>query len=262
MIFRPAIKYLIPGFLFAGLLGCAQQTVARDDTVATYEPLRVTGETPGSGLFDVSIEYGPWSMPVCLFGKLPGCVVDLNRLHPDLARTVFYNEIGTLVHRGTLYVSLDTSTTASGLGDWKNRRIVLVASADSGRTWRYAGTLTNYDDASRLGYLTLTGSSLVTEGGRQFLMVSPAGIKKLFTKNRGHDGTLVSEFEDIDHARLKRDGRGHLQVIKHLPVTLNSGGLSDHDERNTHGGILFSQIDLKAPPEVFRLFSTRQRIAD
>lgn len=370
-VFKP--RHLLTAGLLISLTAGAGQTLAEARAGQGYEPLRIAGESPGSGLFDVSIEYGPegtgwiaysrvifpkhvethlarstdhgrtwvyvgtanhsidgtipvkgkplpgvwryetpslvydpgdvaerrwkllsqqyftkppykkgdrlftisqivlqtaarpdgpWSKPVCLFGKLPGCVSDLNRLHPDLSRTVFYNEIGTLMYRGTLYVSIDTSTTASGLGDWRNRRIVLVASADSGRTWRYVGTLTNFNDASRLGYVTLTGSSLATEGGRQFLLVSPAGARKLFVKNRGHDGTLVFEFEDISRARLKRDGRGHLQVIKRLPITLHSGGLSDHDARNTSGGILFSQISLKTPPEVFRLFSTKQRITE
>jgi hypothetical protein len=120
------------------------------------------------------------------------------------------------------------------------------------------GTLTNYDDANHLGYLVLTGSSLVKAGGRFFLLVTPAGAKGIFKKNRAHDGTLVVEFDDLDRARLKRDAQGHLMVLKTIKPDLNSGGLSDYDEKNTAGGILFSQINIRATSDYFQVFNTKE----
>ena len=205
---------------------------------------------------------GPWSESTCLFGKpRDGCQVDLNTLDLDLKDVSFYNELGSIVVDGVIYVSMDASATPSGFGRWEDRKVVLIRSRDHGKSWSYVGTLTDYADAGSLGYLVLTGSSLVAEDGRLFLLITPSGGKGLFRKNRGHDGTLVLEFDDIRHARLKRDGEGELLVLKSFKPGGNSGGLSDHDERNTGGGMLFSQINLNGKPEFFQIFNSKQRVA-
>lgn len=205
---------------------------------------------------------GPWSEAERLFGKRENrCRVDLNTLHPDLKDTVFYNELGSIVVDGVIYLSMDASMTPSGLGKWQQRKVVLVYSRDHANTWHYAGTLTDYEDARSHGHSVLTGSSIVKEDGRLFLLITPAGAKGLFRKNRGHDGTMVLEFDDIRDARLKRDASGKLVVIKTVKLDRHSGGLSDYDEQNTWGGMLFSQINLEAKPEIFQIFSTKRRIA-
>jgi hypothetical protein len=225
---------------------------------------------PGDSFFaDGWIEYtyapspaGPWSEPSCLFGKKANhCRVDLTSIHPDLKHYVFFNELGSIVVDGTIYVSMDASPTSTGLGEWERRKIVLISSPDRGVTWSYAGTLTHYDDARTLGYRVLTGSSLVKEDGRLFLLITPSGATGLSAKNRAHDGTLVVEFDDIRRARLKRDARGNLRVLKTFKPDLHSGGLSDYDEQNTSGGILFSQIDIRAKGEFFKIFRTNRGIA-
>jgi hypothetical protein len=204
---------------------------------------------------------GPWSEPVRLFGKTQdNCRVDLSARYPDLRAVEFFGEPGSVVVDGTIYLSLDASTTATGLGDWAHRKIILVSSPDHGATWRYVGVLSDYADASALGYRALTGSSLVSSHGGLFLLVTPAGAKGLFRRNRGHDGTLVMQFDDIGRARLKRDGRGRLVVLKTFKPELDSGGLSDYDDQNTWGGMLICQINMEAKPEVFQIFSTRQGI--
>lgn len=201
---------------------------------------------------------GRWSDGVRLFGREEHhSLVNLNSLHPDLRGFHHYTELGSIVKDGTIYLSMDASTTASGLGRWKERKIVLVSSHDHGVTWRYVGTLTDYADADNLGYVTLTGSSLVREQGREFLLLSPSGAKGLFKKNRGHDGTIIVEFEDLQQAKLKRDAAGRLVVLKAYKPDLTSGGLSDYDEQNFKGGMLFSQINLSAMPTIFQIFSTQ-----
>jgi len=204
---------------------------------------------------------GTWSTPMCLFGLLEnGCRVDLNSLDPSLREMAFYNEIGSTVVANTLYLSLDASATASGHGEWDKRKIILIASDDHGEHWRYVGTLTDHDDAQQFGYVLLTGSSLVQEAGKTYLLVTPAGRKGLFVKNRGHDGTLVFAFDDITRARLRRDSNGKLVSLRNIRPTLQSGGLSDYHEKNTNGGILFSQIDFKSAPTFFKVFNTHLRI--
>lgn len=46
-------------------------------------------------------------------------------------------------------------------------------------------------------------------------------------------------------------------VLKTIKPDLNSGGLSDYDEKNTAGGILFSQIDIRATSD-FQVFNTKE----
>lgn len=204
---------------------------------------------------------GRWSEAIRLFGrKTDGCRVDLNALHPDLKGMKFYNELGSLVADGVIYISMDASPTGTGLGDWKARKVILIASADHGSAWQYVGTLTDYRDAQALGYLVLTGSSLARVGKRRFLFATPAG-GGLFKKMNRHNGTLVIEFADVAAAKLQRDGNGQLIVAKRIEPPLTSGGQADYDEQNTYGGIVFPQIDAGERPEFFQIFSTHQGIA-
>jgi hypothetical protein len=202
---------------------------------------------------------GPWSPPVRLFGsKGSGARVDLNALSPELSANAYYNEIGSIVVDGVIYLSLDASPTESGLGEWSKRRVILVASPDHGETWKYAGTLTRYEDAEAFGYRVFTGSSLVRSKNRIFALLTPSGA---FEKdNKNHDGTYVVEFEDIATAKLKRGPDGKLLVAKTFKRYLDAGGLSDFDERNTAGGLVMSQIDVAARPDIFQTYSTRQQI--
>jgi len=214
----------------------------------------------GAGWIEVRTARNPagrWSKPKCLFGKIAKhCGLNINSLHPDLRAASFYNEIGSLYHEGIIYLSLDASATPSGLGKWRKRKIVLVASGDHGKSWRFVGTLTNFRDAKALGYLTLTGSSLVKQGNRLYLLATPSGARGFGKKNRAHDGTFIIEFADIHRAALMRNAAGKLVINRHIKPTFHSGGLSDYHEKNTAGGIVFSEINPKSPPDVFKSYST------
>lgn len=113
------------------------------------------------------------------------------------------------------------------------------------------------------GYLTFTASSLVEEKGRIFLFVSCSGkLSNPRDPEEHHDGIDIFEFKDITKARLKRDNNGKLVLIKHIDDNLDKGGQGDYDEQNTYGGIVIPQQDIKYYPEVFQLFSTKQKIVD
>ena len=206
---------------------------------------------------------GPWSDPIRAFSAKSGSGLNLNGLNQELKDMAFYNELGSLEHNGILYMSLDASPTDSGVGKWNKRKIILISSKDHGKHWGYIGTLTNADDAGQFGYLVFTTSSLARVDNRNYLLVSPAGRKGLFVKNRGHDGTLIFEFDDINRAKLKHDANGQLTVIKKISPSLTTGGESDYDAQNRNGGIVFCQIDLsvKSPDaEFFKIFNTGENI--
>ncbi len=208
---------------------------------------------------------GKWSeeIPVFGMGNFRDKGVDLASLNPDLKNFVFFYELGSLYKDGTLYLSLEGNATPSGRGKWNEKKIVLLSSGDHGRTWRYVGTLLDSKDAKHFGYLTFTASSLVREKGRIFLFASPSGrLSNLRDPEGHHDGIHIFEFEDITKGVLKRDKKGHLILVKHIDDNLEKGGQGDYDEQNTYGGIVIPQEDLKYYPELFQLFSTRERIVD
>jgi len=74
---------------------------------------------------------------------------------------------------------------------------------------------------------------------------------------------MIVEIEDITRAKLKRDSNGKLKIQKWIRPSLQSGGLSDYDERNIYGEILFSQINTNIRTkntDFFQVFSTGERI--
>ena len=186
---------------------------------------------------------GPWSDAIPLLSAKDGnAQFNLNGIHPDLRNIVFYAEPGSIELNGTIYLSLDASATASGLGKWKKRKIILIASKDHGKNWYYVGTLTDYNDANDFGYVVLTASSIAKEDNTIYALLSPAGKKGLFA-SKGHDGVIIVPFIDITLAQLQRDNKGRLLPVKQLFPVLHSGGEVDYHEQNTYGGLLFSQID-------------------
>lgn len=202
---------------------------------------------------------GTWSAPVCLFGPAAwGCQTDINKLNSSLSIYLGYNEIGSLVKNGIIYISLDAYTTADGLGDFAHRKIILISSADHGSTWSYVGDLTTAADADTSGYWTFTASSLVHKGSKDYLLMSPAGSKTGGVQ--AQDGTWIVEFIDISKAQLNRDAQGNLIFTKKVSITKNTGGESDYDEQNYNGGIVFPQIDNSLVPsgEFFQMYNSNQ----
>ncbi len=202
---------------------------------------------------------GPWSEEIRLIGsESVGAKIDIKRLLPNLDKVLFLMEPGVIAHEGMLYMCADICTTDSSLGDWLNRKIILLASRDHGESWEYVGALTNGDDAKDFGYAAFTGSSLVRDQGKLYLLITPSGSSS--KKNRGHDGTIIVEIVDINKAQVMRDAQGHIQPVKYLSAKYTMGGLADYHEQNFNGGIIMPQINLKTLPEVFQVLSTMEGI--
>lgn len=90
---------------------------------------------------------GKWSeeIPVFGMGNFRNKGVDLSSLH--------YKD-------GTLYLSIEGSAAPTGKGKWDKKKIVLLASNDHGKTWKYVGILTDYNDAKRFWLLNIYGLKL------------------------------------------------------------------------------------------------------
>ncbi|MBS3903345.1 MAG: hypothetical protein KGZ30_03175 [Anaplasmataceae bacterium] len=205
---------------------------------------------------------GPWSEAMCLIGNLPGCKQKIGDINSGLSKMVFFNELGIVSYGGRLYMSMDVSPSDTGVGnasDLKERRMILLSSSDHGNSWQYVGVLTNYDDAISFGYATFTASSLTTHNGKPYLMISPSG--SLTAKEKGHQGSYIISFDDINQAKLSRVN-GKLNFIKTIPPPLSRGGQSDYDDGNTEGGIIFSQLNTAGGSQPFQIFNTFQHIAN
>ena len=202
---------------------------------------------------------GPWSKPQCVIGNGAKCKLKTNSAHPDLADVKMNTEPGAVIHNGTLYLAMDAGTTDTGLGDWKNYRVILLASDNHGRSWRYVGKLLDHHDAKKFGYLVFTGTSLVRSRGKIYALATPSGATR--KKNKGHDGTMVIEVTDIARAKVRRNQSGKPVVAKRLVPGGGSGGLADYDEKNTAGGVVFSEVNMFKFPRVFRLYQTGRGIA-
>lgn len=214
---------------------------------------------------------GKWSDEIALFGAkgFPPSPyktkINLSKLHPDLNEYQYYSELGTLQYNGVLYISMETSQSLSGMGKWESRKTILLSSSDHGNNWKYVGTLTFFKDAKKLGYITLTGSSMFEQNGKAYYMITPSGPLK--GPGKHENGVFIFEFEDIKKAKLKRDVKGDLIVFKHIspPVTdSNRGGQGDYDKMNINGGVVMSHfkeptiLKILFGKKIFTIFSMNE----
>ena len=214
----------------------------------------------GIALQTASEPAGKWTEPEPLFGseKFPPkpyafTRVNVNALDASLKDTLVYTEPGAFHRDGVLYLSL-TALKATG-----PEKIVLLASADHARTWKFIDVLVTNADAKQLGYKRFDASAIAVQAGRVFFLVSPD------SGSSEHLGTMVIEFVDLATGKLKRDASGKLAIHKHLreqPDKLPrlDAGQSCYDEHNTYGGLIMPQMIMKAAPQVFQLWSTRQSL--
>lgn len=205
---------------------------------------------------------GPWSEEISLFGVGPfplkpySARIDLRTLDPELRKYIVLTEPGAMVKDGVLYLALQ-AVHKPLLGKPKHD-IILISSRNHGNSWKYLGRLLQPRDAKKFTGDHFTGASLVTEGSRVFLFVTPGQNGRPLT---GHRGLVIFEFENINRGQLKRSKNGEPAVIKHLKPELAKGGQSDYHEKNTYGGIVMPQFDLANLPQPWRLFNTRENIS-
>jgi len=230
---------------------------------------------PGAGAGNRVLQYGwiaykyasdpagKWSEEIPLFGarqfplKPHKTRINLSQVNPDLKDLFVYTEPGSIYKDGVLYLSLQGHKFVN---KQNIARIILIASYDHGKTWRYMGTLLKNEDAQRFGAYYFSGSSLVEENGRIFLFASPQDPGRTMAES-STKGVVVFEFEDIRKGKLKKDNNGNLVSVKWIKTTTNlKGGQSDYDEQNSYGGIIMPQLNFTAFPEVFQIFNTKEKI--
>jgi hypothetical protein len=147
-----------------------------------------------------------------LGAPIAGAPVNMaHKLAPALEHCVLLSEAGMLAKPDALYMSmLCFKPKLLGLLGAYHHVILLKCArpceAAKPGAWSYVGTLLSPEDAEDLGVEKLSASDLFSEGGRDFLTVSPVGNKPV---PDAYKGCLVFRFADLAKGRVERDAKGH-----------------------------------------------------
>jgi hypothetical protein len=165
------------------------------------------------------------STPPQPYGNLVS--IKLNTLHADLSDAYFYARPSVVNVDSVLVMSLSVFVQGKDSPD----RIILLASTDHARSWRYLGTALRESDIQKIGsFSRLSGGSLFMKDKVMYMSVT------LGTKDSDAAGAHVLEFEDASSARLRRDPKtGSIAVTKHIqtlkkPPTRVGGGALAYDD--------------------------------
>jgi hypothetical protein len=143
---------------------------------------------------------------------LPGPAVNqLHKLAPALEHCVFASEAGMLAKPDALYMSmLCFKPKLLGLLGAYHHVILLKCARPCEATrpgaWSYAGTPLTPDDADDMNLEKFSASDLFSEGGSDYLTVSPVGNKPV---PDAYKGCTVFRFASLASGRLERGPSGH-----------------------------------------------------
>jgi len=171
--------------------------------------------------------------------------VRLPDLHADLADCGVPTEPGALATATALYVSLYCASANAALG-----RQVLVRRVRATGAWEYVGTFSTNLDAQAAGYDDFSGTDLIQEGNRRFLVVSPESALR-------YKGCVLFQIAELSTATLVRAGNPPRPVpTRSLQLALGGTGFGGacgyHSTSQT--GFIYSELFQDSPP--FRIFST------
>lgn len=183
------------------------------------------GKTPLARLYSVIVmktaekPEGPWSNEEWIFSSSDtrppypyGAAVQtkLSSLSPDLADVYFYARPSALQVNNVILMTL--SAFRSGMDT--PEKIILLASVDHGKSWKYLGTPLAATDITRVdpALKTIAGASLIDYQGTIYLAMTP-GDEKVSAL-----GTYMIPFADVLKAKLKADpASGRLLTAKKIP---------------------------------------------
>lgn len=201
---------------------------------------------------------GPWSKESWVFGAQadwpPPPYQDLiptkvSALDPSLADIVAYTRPSPVSAGPGVIVMALSGFTAGRTPD----RVVMMASHDHGRTWRYMGTPLTVADAGRVGtYTTLNGATLLRQGGRIYLAAVFGGSATVSA------GTFLFEFEDINKGLIRREKDGKPVLMKQVPLsslkpTDLGGGFAAYTDACEKAGLLTGEMSgIRGRLQIFR----------
>lgn len=189
-----------------------------------------------------------WSREEWVFSAKPGIPPEpfgsmvsgayLNGLHPDLANTYFYARPSLVSIDGVLVMSLSTFVQGK---DTVNS-VILLASGDHGRSWRYLGTALDEKDLPRIdaGLVRINGASIFAKEGALYIAFA------LGTKESDSTGSYIFAFDDANTAKLAADPKtgalvpvSHVKTLRQPPSKLGGGHMAYAE--TCGNGLVFSE---------------------
>jgi len=153
----------------------------------------------------------------------------LNALHPDLHDVYFYARPSVVNVDNVLVMSLSAFVQGKDSPD----RIVMFASTDHARSWRYLGTPLHESDLANVdpSFIRLSGGSLFMKEEVMYLSIM-AG-----TKDSDSVGAHVLEFENAATAKLRRNkNTGAVAVVNYIKT------LQNPPSRTGGGALAYSDV--------------------
>ncbi len=190
----------------------------------------------------------------------------LNKLHkmaPGLEHCVALSEPGMMAKPGALYLSmLCFKPKLLGLLGASHHVILLKCArpCDAAKpgAWSYVGTVLTPEDAENLGLRKFSASDLFSEGGRDYLTVSPEGT---VPGEGAYKGCLVFRFADLANGKVERGPGG--RPVPAVTVSMDKdsfNGACSFLPLGTNKGLLIGRADFVLrdgkPDAIFHIFRT------
>jgi hypothetical protein len=178
---------------------------------------------------------------------IPGPAVNkVHKMAGALEDCIFLSEAGMLAKPGALYMSmLCFKPKLLGLLGAHHYVILLKCTRPCEATrpgaWSYAGTVLTPDDAEDLNLRKFSASDLFTEGGRDYITVSPVGDTPV---PEAYKGCVVFRFADITSGKVERGGGG--RPVAALSASMNKdsfNGACTFLPEGANKGLLIGRIE-------------------
>ena len=178
---------------------------------------------------------------------IPGPAVNkVHKMAGALEDCIFLSEAGMLAKPGALYMSmLCFKPKLLGLLGAHHHVILLKCARPCEATrpgaWSYAGTVLTPDDAEDLNLRKFSASDLFTEGGRDYITVSPVGDTPV---PEAYKGCVVFRFADITSGKVERGGGG--RPVAALSASMNKdsfNGACTFLPEGANKGLLIGRIE-------------------
>ncbi len=162
----------------------------------------------------------------------------LNTLDPSLANVYFYARPSVLSVNDVMLMSLTAFVKGKDTAD----RVILLASVDHGRNWKYLGTPMTDKDLPQMGaYTSFAGGGLMMDKDTIYLWIVPSD------KEINAAGTLLIPFDDVLKGTVQRNAQNGVVVSSRniprvsLAPTATGGGFAAYNDQ-CKTGIITSEF--------------------
>ena len=203
---------------------------------------------------------GEWSREEWLFSAAPDYPPPpyqklvqnhVNRLHPSLARFTSYARPSALYKDGVLLMTL------SAFADREiPEAVVLLASLDWGKSWRYLGTPLDASRLDAIGNFTRLGGVTLLQDGDGIYLAAVLGNDTVAAQ-----GTFIFGFDEIETGRLLGNDKGAPRILQNIPQqsvapTPIGGGFAAYHPDCAHGIVTSEFSGLRNEWQIFRTIKT------